>query len=237
MFNKITELPDDAIVFDTETTGFDPESGDRIVEIGAVRMLDGLPTKDKFHVYVNPGRSVPQAAVDVHGLTAEFLTAYDPFEFIAQGFLDFVGDLPLVAHNAAFDAKFINHELMAIGLAPYAENRFYDSLAVARRLYPGATANLDALCRRHNISLDGRDKHGALLDSELLADVIVEMGGGRQTTLFQTMTTKQSKASRTSTRTATADTFVSLPSDEDLLRHSGLVEKLGEKAIWHKLAI
>lgn len=235
MFNPITELPEDAVVFDTETTGFDPESGDRIVEIGAVKMRNGLPTKESYHCFINPQRTVPPGAVQVHGLTTEFLSQFDPIENVIDGFLDFVGDLPMVAHNASFDAKFINFELAALGRQPYAKDRYFDTLAVARKLYPGASATLDALCRRHNISLASRDKHGALIDSELLAEVIVEMGGGRQTTMFQSISTsKKSDAEARAARPA-VDTFIRRATPEEMERHQALISKIGESAIWNRV--
>jgi DNA polymerase-3 subunit epsilon len=235
MLNKITNLPENAVVFDTETTGFDPESGDRIVEIGAVEMVGGLPTKNKFHVYINPNRSVPQEAVNVHGLTGEFLSQFNPIEDVISSFIEFVGDLPMIAHNAQFDSKFINFELMAMGMSPYAEDRYLDSLSVARKLYPGSPANLDALCRRHNISLTSRENHGALIDSELLAEVIVEMGGGRQTSLFDdTKDSVKVSASNPKIR-AVVDTFVRNASIAEISAHQQLVAKLGENAIWNKI--
>jgi len=233
--NKITELPETAVVFDSETTGFDPEAGDRIVELGAVKMLDGMPTNDKLHLYINPNRSVPQSAVEVHGLTTEFLSQYPSIEQVIGQFVDFVGDLPMIAHNSKFDAKFLNFELAAMGMQPYAPERYYDSIAVARRLYPGASANLDALCKRHNISLASRDKHGALLDSELLAEVIVEMGGGRQTSLFDEFSSTRSKTASKEVVKSSRDTFIRKASAEELERHAALVAKLGADAIWNRI--
>lgn len=182
--NAITELPEDCVVLDTETTGFEPSEGHRIVEIGAVRMRDGLPTGEEFHAYINPERNVPQGAVEVHGLTEAFLSDKPVFASVAEAFLAFLGNLPFVAHNAKFDLKFLNAELVRAGYDELQDERSYDSVAVARRIFPGAQANLDALCRRLKIPLTARDKHGALVDSQLLANVIVEMGGGRQQTLF-----------------------------------------------------
>lgn len=234
MFNSITGLPENAVVFDTETTGFDPEAGDRIVEIGAIKILDGLPTKETYHIYINPGRSVPQSAVEVHGLTGEFLSQFDPIEHVIQGFLDFVGDLPMIAHNAKFDAKFINFELMAMGKTPFPTDRFFDSLEVARKLYPGSSANLDALCKRHNISLSSRDKHGALIDTELLAEVIVEMNGGRQTSMFAEIGGSKRQTGQQKVARPAVDTFVRPATDQELEAHAALVGKIGENAIWHK---
>ena len=231
--NSTTNLPDDAIVLDTETTGFDPEEGHRIVEIGAVRMRDGLPTGEKFHVYINPERTVPQGAVDVHGLTESFLADKPNFAAIAQDFLDFLGSLPFIAHNSAFDAKFINAELARLNLPAIGSDRVYDSVAVARRLYPGAQANLDALCRRLKIPLTSREKHGALIDAELLAQVVVEMGGGRQQTLFATGPTSAAPKA-VSAATFTGPRPPALVLDPGLIAaHQAFVAKdLGAQSIW-----
>jgi DNA polymerase III subunit epsilon len=229
------EIPENCIVFDTETTGFDPLTGDKLVEIGAVRMIGGLPTKETYHTYINPQRSVPDAAVKVHGLTGAFLSDKPLFEEIAQDFLDFVGDLKLTAHNAPFDAKFINTQLAEIGLPTFAEDRFIDTLPIARKRFPGSQVSLDALCRRLKISLASRDKHGALIDSELLAEVCVELMGGRQTALFETLGTRES-AQETVARAAEISTFVLAATEEEKARHAEkILAKLGPKSIWAKL--
>jgi DNA polymerase III subunit epsilon len=183
-FNPITQLPEDTVVLDTETTGFDPAEGHRIVEIAATRMRGGLPTGETYHVYINPERDVPQAAADVHGLTTERLKGEPVFADVVGGFLAFLGQDPFIAHNAPFDLKFLNAELERCGHEPIAVERSYDTVAVARRIFPGAQANLDALCRRFKIPLTQREKHSALIDTELLTEVVVEMGGGRQQSLF-----------------------------------------------------
>lgn len=172
-----------AISLDTETTGLSPEEGDRLVELAAVEMIDGVRTGREFHVYINPARDVPIAAQQVHGLTYEFLRNHPLFEEIVDEFLAFVDGAPLVAHNAGFDQKFINAELVRAGLEPIPEDRFIDSLTLARQRFPGQANSLDALCRRFNISLASRDKHGALVDARLLADVYLELNGGRQRSL------------------------------------------------------
>ena len=168
------------IVLDTETTGFDPDQGDRIVEIGAVELRGHMPTGETFHVYVNPERSMSQGAFEVHGLGDEFLRDKPVFAEVARGFLEFVGDARLVIHNAAFDMRFLNFELGRAGLSPLAEERAVDTLAIAKQRYPGASNSLDALCRRFGVDNSGRVKHGALLDSEILAEVYLELIGGRQ---------------------------------------------------------
>ena len=169
------------IVLDTETTGFDPETGDRIVEIGAIELVNHLPTGRTYHAYINPERSMPQGAFEVHGLGDDFLRDKPLFKAVAPGFLDFVGeDSRLVIHNAGFDMKFLAWELRKAGLAPIPIERAIDTVEMARRKFPGSPASLDALCRRFGIDNSAREKHGALLDSELLAEVYLELIGGRQ---------------------------------------------------------
>lgn len=168
------------IVFDTETTGLDPRSGDRLVEIGCVEMVNRVPTGSVFHQYFNPERDMPAEAEAVHGLSITFLSDKPKFAAEAQAFLDFIGDSPLVAHNAGFDFGFINHELELCGLEPVSRDRMVDTVAIARRKHPGAKLSLDALCSRYGIDRSHRTKHGALLDAELLAQLYVELQGGRQ---------------------------------------------------------
>lgn len=168
------------IIFDTETTGLDPARGDRIVEIGCVECVGQIPTGRTFHRYINPERDMPPEALAVHGLTSEFLKDHPIFAEIVADFLDFVGDARLVAHNAEFDIKFINAELGRLGFARIGMDRVTDTLAICRSKFPGAPVTLDALCRRFNINNSARTKHGALLDSELLAEVYLELMGGRQ---------------------------------------------------------
>ena len=168
------------IVLDTETTGFEPGEGDRIVEIGAVELWNHLPTGRVFHEYINPQRAMPQAAFEVHGLGDDFLRDKPLFREIGPKFVEFIGDANLVIHNAAFDIKFLNAELGWLGLPPIAWERAVDTLAIARRRFPGAPASLDALCRRFGIDNSARTLHGALLDSEILAEVYLELIGGRQ---------------------------------------------------------
>ena len=172
------------IVLDTETTGLDPDSGDRIVEIGAVELLGHVPTGNTFHKYVNPEREVPKEAIDVHGLTDDFLRDKPAFGAIAQDFLAFIGDAKLVIHNAAFDMKFLNAELRWLELPQIDEGRAVDTLEIARKKFPGSPASLDALCRRFGIDNSNRTLHGALLDSEILAELYLELIGGRQPDLL-----------------------------------------------------
>lgn len=168
------------IVLDTETTGLDPNSGHRMVEIGCVELVDGLRTGAFFHAYLNPQRDVPHEAFRVHGLSTQFLSDKPIFAEKVEDFLEFIADSPLVIHNAAFDMKFVNFELGSLGFPAIAMGRTIDTVLIARKKFPGSPANLDALCKRFNIDLSGRTKHGALLDAELLSDVYLDLLGGRQ---------------------------------------------------------
>ena len=168
------------IVFDTETTGLDPKTGDRLVEIGCVEMINRVATGATFHRYFNPQRDMPAEAERVHGLSEAFLADKPLFKAEAQAFIDFIGDSPLVAHNAGFDFGFINNELEMVGMAPVDTSRMVDTVRIARARHPGAKNSLDALCTRYGIDRSHRTKHGALLDAELLAQVYVELMGGRQ---------------------------------------------------------
>ena len=188
------------IVFDTETTGMDPANGDRLVEIGCVELVNHIPTGRTYHQYINPEREVPAEAVAVHGLTYERLKSEPTFGEIVGDFLDFIGeDSKLVAHNAEFDVKFMNAELKTFGFPALAPKRIVDTLLIARKKFPGSPANLDALCRRFNIDNSNRDLHGALLDSELLAEVYLELLGGRQRGLGIEVETKSTTKTQTIT--------------------------------------
>ncbi len=171
------------IALDTETTGLDPASGHRIVEIGCVEMINRIRTGKTFHVYINPERDMPEGAFRVHGLSAAFLSDKPLFAQIVDDFVAFIGDSPLVIHNAAFDMRFLNAELSKHGKPELPFSQAIDTLQIARQKFPGSQATLDALCRRFNIDLSARTKHGALLDSELLADVYLELTGGSQVAL------------------------------------------------------
>lgn len=168
------------IVLDTETTGFDALNGDRIVEIGCVELFNHLPTGETYHQYINPQRDMPADAFAVHGISSEFLADKPLFAAIAQAFLDFIGDAKLVIHNASFDMKFLNAELNRADMRQLPFSQAIDTLEIARRRFPGAQNSLDALCRRFSVDNSGREKHGALLDSEILAEVYLELVGGRQ---------------------------------------------------------
>ena len=227
------------IVLDTETTGFDPETGDRLVEIGAVELRGHVPTGNTYHQYLNPERDVPQDAVDVHGLTYDFLRDKPVFSKVADDFLAFVGDAKLVIHNAAFDMKFLNAELKWLGKPGLPWNRAIDTLEIARKKFPGSPASLDALCRRYGIDNSARTLHGALLDSEILAEVYLELIGGRQPDLVLDETTNVSKAAETSEMVRPRQRSHPLPSrltEEEKAAHAAFVGGMGENALWAKFS-
>lgn len=185
------------IVLDTETTGFDPKVGHRVVEIGCVELEGLIPTGRTYQVYVNPERDMPPEAEAVHGLSSQFLAGQPLFAEIVESFLDFIGgEAPLVIHNAEFDLRFLNAELERLERPPLPPARAIDTVAIARRKFPGAQASLDALCRRFNVDASARDKHGALLDAELLAQVYLELVGGRQPGLGLTVTPEAAESER-----------------------------------------
>lgn len=171
------------VVLDTETTGLSPEAGDRIVEIGCVELVNEMPSGNTYQQYVNPERDVPDDVVAVHGLTEEFLSRHPPFAEVVDDFLEFLDDSPLIIHNAEFDMRFINAELERLGRPPLPMERAVDTVQMARQRFPGSPANLDALCRRFEIDNTDRALHGALKDSHLLAQVYLELTGGRQADL------------------------------------------------------
>ncbi|MEX0582284.1 MAG: DNA polymerase III subunit epsilon [Sneathiella sp.] len=168
------------IVLDTETTGFDPNEGDRIVEIGCIELINHIPTENVFHRYINPERDMPDSAFKVHGLSEGFLRGHKVIAEEIDEFLEFIGESKLVIHNAQFDMKFLNAELARLNRPALPMTQSIDTVSMARRKFPGAQANLDALCRRFGIDNSARTKHGALLDAELLAEVYLELIGGRQ---------------------------------------------------------
>jgi DNA polymerase III subunit epsilon len=224
------------IILDTETTGLSPRDGHRIVEIGAIELVNHMPTGQTFHVYIDPERDMPREAEAVHGLSASFLKGKPRFASIAQDFLTFVGDAVLVIHNASFDMTFINWELRQANLAPIDMGQVIDTLAIAKQKYPMASNSLDALCKRFGVDLSRRTKHGALLDSELLADVYLELIGGRQTALGLAAPDgrlRHTLAPAGQTRIAARPH--PLPprlTAEELLAHTALVRELGEKSLW-----
>jgi DNA polymerase-3 subunit epsilon len=223
------------IVMDTETTGLDPDSGDRIVEIGAVELFNHMPTGKTYHQYINPERDMPEGAFAVHGLSAEFLSDKPLFTEVAQAFLDFVGDSKMVIHNAAFDMKFINAELKWVERPELPWAQALDTLAIARKKFPGAQNSLDALCRRFGIKTE-RELHGALLDSEILAEVYLELIGGRQPDLvLSVVSNNDSKGSDVAAGWTPPQRPRPLPpriSDAEAEAHKEFVEKLGDSAVW-----
>lgn len=227
------------IVLDTETTGFDPETGDRLVEIGAVELYGHMPTGATYHQYINPERDVPQDAVDVHGLTLDFLRDKPVFSKVAEEFLEFIGDAKLIIHNAAFDMKFLNAELKWLGRPPIPWEQAIDTLDIARRKFPGSPASLDALCRRFNIDNSARTLHGALLDSEILAEVYLELIGGRQPDLVlaeQVSDAKEKQAVHVEGARSRPAPLPSRLTDLEKEAHAAFVEGMGDKAIWAKFS-
>lgn len=222
------------IVLDTETTGLDPVSGHRIVEIGCVELIHHVSTGNHFHTYLNPQRDMPPEAERVHGLSATFLSDKPLFKQMADAFLEFIQDAPLVIHNAAFDMKFINAELQTLGYAPISMERTIDTVMMARQKFPGQPASLDALCKRFNISLDARDKHGALVDAQLLADVYLELRGGRQSALglhASAPEKEQTEKESESEKLHQWDRMFVPLSEEEIELHSQLIKKM-KSAIW-----
>lgn len=196
------------IVLDTETTGLNPEKGDRIVEIGCVELENHLPTGKTYHQYINPMRSISQEVVAVHGLTEEFLSDKPLFSEIADDFLAFVGEnTPLVIHNAAFDMNFLNTELKACGKPTLPEDKVIDTLLIARKKFPGAKVNLDELCKRYHVDASRRTVHGALLDSELLADVYLELITNRELNFVSNKKNKQNQIVSQKLKNVSRETF------------------------------
>ena len=223
------------IVLDTETTGFEPDEGHRIVEIGAVELINHVPTGRTYHQYVNPERDMPQGAFEVHGLSEAFLRDFPVFAQVGQAFLDFIGDSKLVIHNAAFDMRFLSAELDWMGLPRLPAERAIDTLAIARGKFPGSPASLDALCRRYGIDNSRRTKHGALLDSEILAEVYMELIGGRQPGLVLGADTRSTGATRDAWRPRPRP--AALPprlSDDEIAAHEAFVEGMGGAALWKR---
>ena len=220
------------IVLDTETTGLDPNDGHRLVEIGCVELENHIATGESFHVYINPERDMPTAAFNVHGLSEEFLSDKPRFAEIADGFLAFIGDSPLVIHNASFDMAFLNAELTRLKHPELPMTRAVDTISMARRKFPGAQANLDALCRRFGIDNSNRVKHGALLDAELLAEVYLELIGGRQPGLSLSLTPGPAVAVA-ETKRIRREPRPYAPSAEEIAAHDAFLESL-KSPIWRQ---
>jgi DNA polymerase-3 subunit epsilon len=227
------------IVLDTETTGLDPSQGDRIVEIGAVELYNHMPTGATYHQYINPQRMMPQEAFLVHGLGDDFLRDKPLFADIAADFIAFIGESRLVIHNASFDLKFLNAELRWSDRPQIPTQQALDTLAIARKRFPGSPASLDALCRRFNISNTARTLHGALLDSEILSEVYLELVGGRQPVLGLAGNGPSQIGQKSQTQEwRSFPRPVSLPSrvsDDELNQHTKFISLLGDTPLWSKL--
>jgi DNA polymerase-3 subunit epsilon len=229
------------IIFDTETTGLDNRT-DRIIEIGGIELFNHFPTGRTLHIYINPGdQKVHPDALAVHGITDEFLKDKQPFATVVQEILDFFGDGKWIAHNATFDMGFINAELARIALPPISPEHVTDTLSMARRKHPMGPNSLDALCRRYGIDNSHRAKHGALLDSELLAEVYIEMIGGRQTALGLGMSQNNGASDRNEDDEDVVLVALERPrplaprlNELEAQQHDALIAKLGQKGIWAK---
>ena len=223
------------IVLDTETTGLSPREGHRIVEIGCLELINHVSTGKNYHQYVKPDIPMPSAAEDVHGLSDEFLSDKPPFEEIGQAFLDFIGDSPLVIHNASFDMGFINAELKKMGREPLPMSQSIDTVSMAREKFPGSPASLDALCRRFSIDNSARTFHGALLDAELLAEVYLELIGGRQPGLVldADAVSEEERAANVQIQREARPPRPHAPSEQELARHREFLEKIKDP-LWSR---
>jgi DNA polymerase III subunit epsilon len=224
------------IILDTETTGLSPLTGDRLVEIGCVELINHIPSGKTYHVYLNPERDMPKEAEAIHGLSGAFLKDKPLFKTVVQDFLAFVSDTPLIIHNASFDMGFINAELGRVGLTAIPPSQVIDTLQMARRSHPMGPNSLDALCKRYGIDNAKRTKHGALLDAELLADVYLELIGGRQTALILQAESKTRKVDIQATRQTSRARPHLLPerlTQEESALHQTRIAELGEKALWN----
>ncbi len=226
------------IVLDTETTGFEPTEGDRIVEIGAVELLNHVPTGRTYHQYINPQRAMPAGAFAIHGLGDEFLADKPLFAEIAQAFTDFVGDAKMVIHNASFDMKFLNAELGWAKRKLLPLDQAIDTLMIARRKFPGSPASLDALCRRFSIDNSSRTLHGALLDSEILAEVYLELIGGRQPDFGLGAAYKSGSSDTQNDQwrpRPRATPLAARLTQSEHAAHAEFIDTLGDDAVWKKL--
>ncbi len=223
------------IVFDTETTGFEPNDGHRIVEVGCVELVDHFPTGKSLQFYLNPEREVPMESQRVHGLSNEFLADKPLFAAMADEFLEFIGDAPLIIHNASFDMKFVNAELARIGRAPLSMSRTIDTIEIAKRKLPGVRYSLDELCKRFGVDISARTKHGALLDAELTAQVYLELIGGRQRgfALAPAEVAAQGPAADSGGARQRPTPLAPRITDDELAAHAAFVAaELGATAIW-----
>jgi len=224
------------IVLDTETTGLTPREGHRIVEIGAVELVNHVPTGHTYHQYINPERDMPAEAFNVHGLSEQFLRKHPVFSEIAATFIEFVADGILVIHNAPFDMGFINHELKTLKYEIIPEEQVLDTLALSRKKHPMGPNSLDALCRRYSVDNSNRTKHGALLDAELLASVYLELIGGRQQNLAiaqESVEQTQAQVRERQTANPRPHPLPSRLTENELAAHDTLVDELGASPLWH----
>ena len=224
------------IVLDTETTGLSPKEGHRIVEIGGVELVNHVPTGRTYHQYINPERDMPTEAFNVHGLSEEFLRKHPVFSEVAAEFMEFVSDGVLVIHNAPFDMAFINHELKTLNYEIIPEEQVLDTLALARKKHPMGPNSLDALCRRYSVDNSNRTKHGALLDSELLASVYLELIGGRQQNLAIAQESVEQDKAQVRVQQTARPRPQPLPSrltENEVAAHETLLETLGSSPLWH----
>ncbi len=228
------------VIFDTETTGLDPRSGDRIVEVGCVELVNLLPTGREFQIYINPGRPVSEATVRITGITNETLRDKKRFEHpdVVDALMAFLGEDPIVAHNAEFDRGFLNYELELLGRQQVPKERFIDTLVLAREHRPGSPASLDAVCKRFNISIQDRVLHGALLDAQLLARAYLELRGGRERAFdFASSANGGSSSLAAQTpRRQRPTPLVPLITAAEEAAHAAFIDGLGEAAIWKKYA-
>jgi DNA polymerase III subunit epsilon len=220
------------IVLDTETTGLDPGSGHRIVEIACVELLNAIPTGETFHAYIDPGREMPGEAFRVHGISAEFLAGKPVFADVAHDLLKFAAGAKIIAHNAEFDMRFLNAELALLGIPAIASDRVIDTLALARRKFPGAANSLDALCARYGIDTSRRSKHGALLDAGILAEIYAELTGGRQAALVFAQGAASIGTGAASLLAQRPRPLPALLSFEVLSRHRAFAATLGAAPVW-----
>lgn len=226
------------IVLDTETTGLSPAGGDRLVEIGCVELINHVPTGRHHHIYINPERDMPEEAFKVHGLSEEFLRDKPKFAEVAQGFLDFIGDSTLIIHNAPFDMGFLNAELEWCGRSRLT-NEVIDTVMLARKIHPGARVSLDALCKHYGVDNSRRTLHGALLDSEILAEVYLELIGGRQVALALSAESEISLRAG-GTRPPARQRPAPLPprlTAEERASHAAFIAQMGESAVWLKYEV
>lgn len=221
------------VVFDTETTGLSFDQGHKIIEIGMIALKNRVQTGEQLHLYINPGREIEQSAIRVHGITNDAVADCPPFADVAAQILDFIADSPLVAHNITFDMSFLNGELMAAGFEPLT-NELVDTLAMARKMFPGARHSLDALCQRYNVDLSARKLHGALLDTQLLADVYLEMTGGLQPDMMGALTSAADAAKKAAATVQRAQRTPRphAPSADELGAHRAFLEKHVPQHLW-----